>query len=219
MRAKVPTTNENKTYAPIPAGTHLARCVSIVDLGTQITEYEGKSKTDRKVRFTWETPNETQVFKEENGEQPFLVSRVLTLSLHSKATMRKTIESWLGRKLTAREEAEGYDLSQLLGKECIVNIVHKEVGDKVYANVDSISPVMKGMVCPKQITDSIFFSLEEGEYQPMTFEGFGDWLKEIIMKSPEYAQVSKNDPKSPVENLKQDEEDEIDLDEINFNTV
>ena len=219
MRAKVPASNENKIYAPIPAGTHLARCVSIVDLGTQTTEYQGESKTARKVRFTWETPNETTVFKEENGEQPFLVSKMLTLSLHAKSTMRKTIEAWLGRKLTAREEAEGYDLSQLLGKECIINIVHNEVGDKIYANVDSISPVMKGMVCPPQITDSLFFSLEEGEYQPMTFEGFGDWLKEIIMKSPEYAQVSKNDPKSPVDSLKHDENDDIDLDEINFDTV
>ena len=218
MRAKVPITTENKTYAPIPAGTHLARCISIVDLGTQTTEYQGETKSARKVRFTWETPNETAVFKEENGEQPFLVSKILTLSLHTKSTMRKTIEAWLGRKLTAREEAEGYDLSQLLGKECIVNIVHNEVGDKVYANVDSISPVMKGMVCPKQITDSVFFSLEEGEYQPMTFEGFGDWLKEIIMKSPEYAQlqkVDKNDPLAKAQSIT-DEDHDIDLDEINF---
>jgi hypothetical protein len=34
---------------------------------------------------------------------------MFTLSLHEKASLRKTIESWLGRKLTAKEEEEGYD--------------------------------------------------------------------------------------------------------------
>jgi len=215
MRAKVPAQGENKNYAPIPAGTHLARCVSIVDLGTQENEFNGEKKVARKIRITWETPEETTVFKEENGEQPYLVSKMFTLSLHEKASLRKTIESWLGRKLTAKEEEEGYDIYTLLGKECIVNIVHNEVGDKTYANVDSVSPLMRGMKAPAQITESVFFSLEEGEYDELIFEGFGEWLQDIIAKSPEYEARLKDNAKTPLTNVSK-EEDGLDLDEIDF---
>lgn len=212
MIAKVPSSSDNKIYAPIPAGTHVARCVSIVDLGTQTSEYMGEQKKARKIRVTWETPNETTVFKEENGEQPYLVSKTFTLSLHIKSGLRKAIESWLGRKLTEKEEQEGYNLEQLLGKECIINVVHNEVNDKVYANVDSISPLMKGMICPAQITESTFFSLEKGEYNDLTFDSFGEWLQAIIAKSPEYLAVTKVSQPKQV----QPEGDEIDLDEVDF---
>ena len=216
MRATIPAQGENKTYAPIPAGTHLARCVHIVDLGTQESEFNGEKKVARKIRITWETPEETTVFKEENGQQPYLVSKMFTLSLHEKASLRKTIESWLGRKLTAKEEEEGYDIYALLGKECIVNIVHNAVGDKTYANVDSVSPLMKGMKAPAQITDSVFFSLEKDEYDELIFEGFGEWLQDIIAKSPEYEARLKDNAKTPLNNVSKDDNDEIDLDEINF---
>jgi hypothetical protein len=141
---------------------------------------------------------------------------MFTLSLHEKASLRKTIESWLGRKLTAKEEEEGYDIYALLGKECIVNIVHNAVGDKTYANVDSVSPLMKGMKAPAQITDSVFFSLEKDEYDELIFEGFGEWLKDIITESPEYVARLKDNAKTPLSNVGKDDNDEIDLDEINF---
>ena len=203
MKATVPTQGEAKIHSPIPAGTHLARCVSIVDQGTQETEFNGEKKIARKVRFTWETPEETAVFKQENGEQPFLVSKVFTLSLHEKASLTKTIESWLGRKLTDEEKSNGYDITSFLGKECIINIVHKESGDKIYANVDSVSPLMKGMTAPKQITESVLFSLEKGEYDQSIFDGLGEWLKNIIIQSPEYQ-------------ARQEDDNELDLDDIEW---
>lgn len=202
MKATVPT-QEAKAHILIPAGTHLARCVSIVDQGTQETEWEGQVKTARKVRFTWETPEETAVFKQENGEQPFLVSKVFTLSLHEKASLTKTIESWTGKKLTKEEKENGYNINNFLGKECIINVVHKQSGDKTHANVDSVSPLMKGMTAPKQITESVLFSLEKEEYDKSIFDGLGEWLKNIIIQSPEYQ-------------ARQEDDNELDLDDIEW---
>lgn len=36
-------------FTPCPAGSYLARCVRLVDLGTQTTDYQGETKTARKV--------------------------------------------------------------------------------------------------------------------------------------------------------------------------
>ena len=77
----------NIEYKTIPAGTHIARCTSFVDIGTHKFEYQGEEKTPRKVRISFETPLETAVFSEEVGEQPFLVSTELTLSFHEKSNI------------------------------------------------------------------------------------------------------------------------------------
>ena len=36
-------------YKPAPAGNHIARCVQVIDLGTQVVEYQGESKQQHKV--------------------------------------------------------------------------------------------------------------------------------------------------------------------------
>lgn len=56
------------TYTPAPEGNHPARCLSLIDLGTQKSTFQGKEKALRKVLITFELPEETHVFKE--GEAP-----------------------------------------------------------------------------------------------------------------------------------------------------
>ncbi|MHA1379626.1 MAG: hypothetical protein ACTSRG_14730 [Candidatus Helarchaeota archaeon] len=47
------------------------------------------------------------------------------MSLHAKATMRKFLESWRGKKFT-KEELEGFDLQKILGKPCQLQIIHSD---------------------------------------------------------------------------------------------
>ena len=61
-----------KTFAPVEAGNYVARCYSMVHIGTISDEYKGEKKEASKVRLTFELPTETKVFKEENGEQPYV---------------------------------------------------------------------------------------------------------------------------------------------------
>jgi len=58
------------TYEPVPAGTYIARCFSMVHIGTVMETFQGESKLQNKVRLTWELPLELKVFNEERGEQP-----------------------------------------------------------------------------------------------------------------------------------------------------
>ena len=109
----IATAPKNTDYSPIEAGTYLARCVQVIDLGTQTIEYMGELKQYRKVRLAFETPTETKIFKEENGEQPYMLSKEYTLSLGDKANLRADIESWRGKTFT-QEELEGFDLANIL---------------------------------------------------------------------------------------------------------
>ena len=64
-------------------------------------------------------------------------------------------------------------------------------------NVDHIGPVALVVdpktkkkvfpAMPKQVNPSVYFSLEEGEFDEAVFNSFGEGLKKKIMASPEYA--------------------------------
>ena len=181
---KQATTN----YEPAPEGTHVARCVALVDLGTQINSFTEKEQY--KIRLSFETPNETKVFREENGEQPFMLSKEYTLSLHEKSSLRPVVQALMERKVTEQEERDGFDLSQLLGKPCMITVEHYQSGDKIYANISAVAPLMKGIDCPAQITESLIFDISSWDEEK--FNNMPEWLREKILKSPEAQEASTN---------------------------
>ena len=127
-------------FIPAPAGTHRGVCVDVVDLGWIEQTWEGKTSSSHKVRIVW------QIDELMEDGRPFLASNRYTLSLDPKANLRKLIEGWTGLAFTTELEAEGFDVETLIGKSGIVAVTHK-AGSKggVFANVASVSPLMKGM--------------------------------------------------------------------------
>ncbi len=179
---------ENKggsDFEPIAAGTYAARCYSMVHVGTITEQYEGQPKTQNKIRLSWELPTELKVFKEENGEQPFFVSKDFTLSMHEKSSLRKYLEAWRGKAFTD-EEAKSFDVTKLLGKECLVSIIHEAKKDKTYAKIASVSTLPKGMICPPQINDTFEFSWSE--YNQSKWDSLPEWLQTKMKGSKEYQQ-------------------------------
>lgn len=126
------------SFQPAPAGVHQAVLVDVVDLGMLDVTWQGVTKRQHKVNFAW------QIAEDRDDGKPYLVFKRYTLSTHEKAGLRKDLESWLGRKFT-REDEMGFDVESMLGKNCLLNITHNRVGDKTYANVASVNPLMKNM--------------------------------------------------------------------------
>ena len=129
---------DSQSFTPAPAGVHQAVCVDIVDLGIVEVTWQGKTKQQHKVNVAW------QIDELRDDGKPYLVFKRYTLSLNEKASLRKDLEAWRGRKFT-RDEEMGFDVENLLGANCLLNIQHNTVGDKTYANVASIMPLAKGM--------------------------------------------------------------------------
>lgn len=180
----IPATNQGGSkYEPIPAGTYAARCYSMIHIGTIPTQFKGKEKLQNKVRISWELPTELKIFKEENGEQPYSVSKEYTLSMYEKSTLRKHLESWRG-KAFSDAEAESFDVTKLLGVPCMISIVHKEVDGKTYADIASVTTVPKGMTVPDQINPTFEFN-----FTPLDMDKFNslpEWLRKKIENSEEF---------------------------------
>jgi hypothetical protein len=117
---------------------HQGVCVDVVDLGILEVTYAGVAKKQHKINVAW------QISELRDDGKPFLVFKRYTLSLHEKAGLRKDLEAWRGRKFT-RDEEMGFDVESIIGANCLLNVTHTEKAGKVYANVASVTPLMKGM--------------------------------------------------------------------------
>ena len=173
--------NVTAPSTPAPEGTHCARCVSMIDLGTQKNTFDPSKPDRRMVRISFELADELR----EDGK-PFMVGQKFALSMHEKSSLRKQLQSWRGKPFT-EEQAKRFDISVLLGIPCLLNIIHStKEGGKTYANIASISPLVKGMTAPPQITPSLEFSLSPVDFDQLVYESLPDFLKEEIAASPEY---------------------------------
>jgi len=169
-------------FTPAPEGTHIARCVQVIDLGTQWSEFYQKSS--HKILIGWEIPGELN-----EGGEPFLIWNRYTLSLHDNSTLRAHLEAWRG-KFTKKELVE-FDLTQVLDTGCMVCINHQENNGSTYANVQSIVSIPSGMELPDRVHDLVIFDIDTPNEE--VFNSFSDNLKQTINNSEERNPKAKED--------------------------
>ena len=125
------------SFMPCPEGLHQSVCVDVVDLGLQ----KGQFGEKHKVELRWQT-DETLIDGRDGAidARRFELRKWYTLSLHEKASLRKDLECWRGRKFSEQELA-GFDLEKLLGVNCQLQVIHNITDDgKTYDNVQAIVP-------------------------------------------------------------------------------
>jgi hypothetical protein len=174
-------------YQIPPEGNHVARCVRVIDLGTQRDSYMGKPKIMHKAMVAWELPDEKAVFDEERGEEPFLVSKEYTVSLGERANLRHDLEAWRGKQFT-EAELKAFDISKLIGAACMVNVVHRtSKNNRNYASITAVTPLPKGVKkadVPKQTLPSLSYQIEDGNNE--VFKALPEWIQKKIMESEEW---------------------------------
>lgn len=151
-----------------PAGNHVARCYMVVDMGIQDTNFGKKHK----IRIGFELSGELM----QDG-RPFGISKEYTASLSDKANLRHDLESWRGRKFTD-EELKGFDVFNVAGHACMLNVIHAESGGKTYANISSISSMPKGMQAPELVNEIIKYST--AAHNDIAFRKVPEWLRNRI---------------------------------------
>jgi hypothetical protein len=134
--AKKPESN----FIPAPAGTFAAVCVDVIDLGLMANQFRPESAPQPKIRVVW------QLAERMPEGRPYLVSRMYTLSLHDRSTLRQHIEAWVGPLSAA--QLEGFDVETLIGRASLLSIVQTERDGTVFANVDSVLRLPKNMPVP-----------------------------------------------------------------------
>lgn len=176
-------------FKRVPAGTHLAVCNLVADLGIQ----PGSGMypdPKRQVVIRWEVPGERVEYEKEGQkvEGPQTISRTLTASMNEKAGLRKMLESWRGRKFTD-EEAANFDVSSILGKACLLSVTETEKGSETYSNVGNVSPLIKGMVSPGAENPLLYY----GEDDTSQLQAMPKWIREKIEKQLEPVKRSEAD--------------------------
>lgn len=132
---------EGADFPLAPEGLHQAVCADVWDIWTEQRPEEFGGGLVDKTRLVWELEAQDK----QTGKR-FQVSQLYTASLHPKAKLSQHLESWRGRAFTD-DERKGFELENVVGVNCQIQVVHHLSGKgKVYANVQAVVPLGKGMV-------------------------------------------------------------------------
>ena len=193
-------------FAPVPAGTHLALCYRVIDLGRQKSTFQGEEKVAHKIMISWELPDERM----EDG-RPFTIHKRYTWSMHEKASLRKDLEAWRGAPFKEADFGT-FDIRNVLGKACIVSVVQDMKPDgKIYANVAGVGKVMKNLTIPPMTNDPVYLWVTPARWDQDVFNSLSDGLKRVIVSSPEYDEmmVAANQPEPLSANTGEFVDDEV----------
>lgn len=164
-------------FKTAPAGNHIAVCNLVADLGIQ----PGSGlypDPKHQVILRFEFPAERVDYQDKDGKNksgPQITYWTFTASMHEKANLRKQLEGWRGKKFSD-DEAEVFDVSKLLAKACLLNLVEKVKGDKVYVNPAALSALPRGTNAPAPEMPILYY----GEDDKSQFEELPQWIRDKI---------------------------------------
>lgn len=179
----IPISRNEKERELAPAGNHVARLYSIVEIGHVPNTFEGKEGTVvHQVRLTWELPDELREF---NGEQkPMVIGRTYTVSLGEKSNLRPIVDGMFGG--LSEEEIEGFSFKDLVGKTCMLQVIHgtsKKTGKK-YSGISSAAQLPKSMPEPKAFNEATYLDYREG-WDEKVYTSLPQFMKESMAQSSE----------------------------------
>ena len=183
MTTIVATQGTNE-FPKVPTGVHNARCVRVIDLGTQRNDYGGNITYKRQVLIIWEVPDQI------SNDVPMTISKFYTLSLHEKSNLGMDLVSWRGRPFTEQEK-QGFDITKLIGVPCQINVMHNDNGKE---KVSSVMPLGKDTQIHEQYHESISFSIDDFQKgQREQFNKLSEGIRKMILRSKELDGIDTSD--------------------------
>lgn len=161
-------------FKMMPPGSHVGVVTGLVFLGLQSGNPAFGGKDQYKLALQISFPNELT----EDGERNLSVTQIYTASTHKKAGFRKVIEAILGAPFKTDAEADAFDITSLIGRSALFSVVHKDSGDKVFANIGGVIALPKGMQVPAVKNGTLLFT---PELDPQAFlaayNSLPEWLR------------------------------------------
>jgi hypothetical protein len=186
-------------FEPVPEGQFVARCYRVIDLGTQEVEWNGDIKHQQKVLVSWEILEDG--VRMDNGE-PYTINKTYTASLHEKSSLHKDLVAWRGKPFS-EQELMGFEMQDLLGTYCTLQIVHNEKNGRKFANVNAIMGTKER---PTPVNDDVWFDITKPDLKVL--DSLGDYYKDKITSSLDYFEANAVDEvdEEPVEPAAEDED-------------
>lgn len=160
---------EKSEYIPLPEGQYPAVISAVVDLGLQ--DCFGSPKHQLLIRY--EIPG---LRNEHDGlSEPRVKWQFYTLSLNNKANLRRDLERIRGKGFT-REELDGFDIMNILGSTCEIEIIHDYSTGSPRDKIMDISKFRGDGNKPTSELEIIRYTPEENE----NWDELPDWVREKI---------------------------------------
>lgn len=174
---------KGKDFGIANAGVDMARCVSVVEIGEQPREFQGKPKPSAvQINFTFELPGQLLDIEQEDGtviQKPRWVSiNNVNFFTDEKARLVEIVKA-----LDPNGETGG-DLGALVDRPCFVTIEHKEWKGKPFAKVTAISGVPAGIEVPPLANDPRVFDWDDPDQK--VWDTLPDWIQEKITSAENY---------------------------------
>ena len=175
---------KSSSFPSVSVGVHKARCIKVIDLGTQKNEYEGNITWKRQVLVIWETPDQTN-----ETSEPLTISKFYTLSLHEKSNLGIDLTSWRGRAFSETEK-KGFDIANLIGQPCTLNVIQGNKNNKI----GSVMPLAKGDKIAEQYHTNVIFDLKDFQNgKKVVFNQLPEGIRNIILRSRELEGLDQSD--------------------------
>lgn len=209
MPLNLPVNAGSGDFKRAPAGSHIAVCNLVADCGLQPGSQMYPSPK-RKLYVRFEIPAERIEFERDGKtvEGPLTIGSFYTASMNEKATLRKHLEGWRGRKFSDAE-AEQFDVSAILGKPCMLTVVESEHNGKTYSNIASIGPMPKGVATPTAENALLYYDYTSNQDE---YEALPQWLREKIDGQIKPSKPAANETRAQSDSDFRDDE----LDQIPF---
>lgn len=163
---------------PVSEGNHVGICIGLYDIGVHYNERFEKSSP--KVVISWELPEEMA------SGGPRIVNKTYTASLSEKSALRQDLESWRGRAFTT-EELEAFYLANILGKPCMLQIIHNTKGENTYANIKAVTSLHKSIPVPPPVNEPKSFDLDDSDWLWRLDHGeLPEWVVKRVKESETY---------------------------------
>jgi hypothetical protein len=132
------------SFKMAPAGQFQAVCAEVIDLGHSQKTYRNdqgvdETKTIHEIQYIFQLNK----VDDETGKRFTVRSKPFNLMLSEKSNLRAFLLAWRGHDLTDAElKPPGVDVD-LTNRNAIISVVHNKVGDKTYANIGAIMPLLE----------------------------------------------------------------------------
>ncbi len=186
--------NTPKVQRPIPpAGTHIAVCYSIIDIGTHMKSFQGQQPVPTPlVNISWEfTHLPHQIFDPAKGPQPMAIFQEYTLSIKDKAKLAQILKVWGGiTEITNLETL----IPKYIGAPCMIQVVHnrdKTQQEIIYANIAGggrgVMQKPKDMPYNKAQNPQMLFELTKFSWAQ--FHKIPPFIQNKIKQSQEWSEI------------------------------
>ncbi len=165
-------------------GSYPGRMTQIIDLGTQLSEYQGNQREYRELLTVWE------MSKCKSDGTPFVLSQRCKNSMNPKSRLYSVISAIMRKTLTTADINQ-LVLGNLLDACCLLTVTLEESSSSAhsYNRIVSVSPLPEGLECAPRVNDLVEFGLEDINDVDLANKLF-PWVKETISKAKELKTVA-----------------------------